>query len=476
MNKSFPRGGVHPSDFKQFSAHKSIVTVPAPQKAIIPLNQHIGAPATCCVEKGATVKVGDLLGTATGFVSANVHSPFAGTVTKIDTFIDAWGMKYPGVEITVDESCRGSLSVNPKDGFVKGEPLQGGFAKGEPVQSGFAEGEPLQLIKDAGIVGLGGACFPTHVKLSVPAGKKAEYLLINAVECEPYLTCDHQLILEHASEIVEGIKILQHVLGAEHVIIGIEANKKDAYRVLCDTCRGSLSANPENGFATGEPLQDIQVQLLPMKYPQGGEKQLIAALTGRTMPSGALPIDVGCVVDNVATVYAVYQAVVEGLPLIGRVMTVTGPSVKNPGNYYVRFGTPLADVVAMAGGIPEDTGKILCGGPMMGRAMKHLDMPANKRTSALLFLPKEQSTRKSIDPCVRCGKCVSVCPQGLEPYLLASGSMRSDWALLEEHHIMDCIECGCCHFTCPANRPLLDFIRLGKTTVGGIIRNRNKKV
>lgn len=429
MNKSFPRGGVHPHDYKQFSAHKSIVVVPAPQKAIIPLNQHIGAPATCCVEKGATVKVGDLLGTATGFVSANVHSPFAGTVTKIDTFVDAWGMKYPGVE----------LSINNEQLTMNNEQLPA---------------DTLERIKWAGIVGLGGACFPTHVKLSVPAGKKAEYLLINAVECEPYLTCDHQLILEHASEIVEGIKILQHILGAEHVIIGIEANKKDAYEKLC-------------GF-------DVDVRLLPMKYPQGGEKQLIAALTGRTMPSGALPIDVGCVVDNVATVYAVYQAVVEGLPLIGRVMTITGPSVKNPGNYYVRFGTPLTDVVEMAGGIPEDTGKILCGGPMMGRAMKHLDMPANKRTSALLFLPKEQSTRKSIDPCVRCGKCVSVCPQGLEPYLLASGSMRSDWALLEEHHIMDCIECGCCHFTCPANRPLLDFIRLGKSTVGGIIRGRKK--
>ena len=279
----------------------------------------------------------------------------------------------------------------------------------------------IDKISAAGIVGLGGACFPTHVKLLPPPGKKAEVLIINGVECEPYLTCDHQLMLEHGEEIIIG----------------------------------------------------IEVQPLKLKYPQGGEKQLIDACIGRQVPSGALPIEVGAVVDNVATVFAIYEAVQKNKPLISRVMTVTGKHVAKPGNYLVRFGTPIDEVIELAGGVPVHTGKVIGGGPMMGRAMDHTeDMPANKRLSGLLFLDEKESIRPEESNCIRCGKCVQACPMGLEPYLLQRLSELEMWDELEKHDIMDCIDCGCCVFTCPAHRRLLDGIRPGKAKVGAILRER----
>ena len=442
---TFKIGGVHPQDNKQYSALKPIVDCPLPQKAIIPLIQHIGAPEQPVVEKGDKVRVGQLIAKAGGFVSANIHSPFSGIVSKIDTTIDAWGMRVPAIFIDVE----GDLWL---DGIDASDTL---------VREGTLEPkEIIDRIAAAGIVGLGGACFPTHVKLMPPPGKKAEVLIVNGVECEPYLTCDHQLMLEHGEEIIIGIKLLTRALGIKRAIIGIEKNKPDAIEYMQKL--------------TGRVL-GISVMPLNLKYPQGGEKQLIEACIGRQVPSGALPIEVGAVVDNVATVYAVYEAVVKHKPLISRVITVTGKHVAKPGNYRVRFGTPLADVVALAGGIPENTGKIIGGGPMMGRAMNSIDMPANKRVSGLLFMDESEARRVEPENCIRCAKCVGACPMGLEPYLLARQAELQLWDGMEAHNIMDCIECGCCTFTCPSHRPLLDYVRMGKAKVGGIIRARNAK-
>lgn len=442
---TFRIGGVHPHDNKEFSAHKPIVDVPVPGKVVIPLVQHIGAPAKPVVAKGDKVLVGQLIAEAGGFVSANIHSPVSGTVSKVDSAVDAWGTRVPAVFIDVegDEWLPGIDRSTEVNTICKLEPQ-----------------EIVQKIKDAGIVGLGGACFPTHVKLMPPPDKKAEVLIVNGVECEPYLTCDHQLMLEHGEEIIMGVVILMKALKINRAVIGIEKNKQDAIDHLTKLASRQLG---------------IQVMPLKLKYPQGGEKQLIDACIGKQVPSGALPIETGAVVDNVATVYAVYQAVQKNRPLISRVMTVTGPAVKNSGNYNVRFGTPLADVLEMAGGVPENTGKIIGGGPMMGRAMNNIDMPCNKRVSGLLLLPEEQSLRMEPANCIRCGKCVQVCPMGLEPYLLAKQSELKRWDDMEQHHVMDCIECGCCLYTCPSYRPLLDYIRFGKAKVGGIIRARNAK-
>ena len=440
--KTFRIGGVHPHDNKIYSAHQPITECPLPEKAIIPLVQHIGAPAQPVVEKGQKVKVGELLAKAGGFVSANIHSPFSGTITKIDSTIDAWGMRMPAIFMDV-EGNEWLETIDRTPDVIREFNL-------EPK-------EIIDRIAEAGIVGLGGACFPTQVKLMPPPGKKAEVLVVNGVECEPYLTCDHQLLLEHGEEIMIGIQLLMRALNIQKAVIGIEMNKPDAIARMQELAAKTLG---------------VEVCPLKLKYPQGGEKQLIDACIGRQVPSGALPIEVGAVEDNVATIYAVYEAVQKHKPLISRVMTVTGKSLKKPGNYLVRFGTPLSQVVELAGGVPEDTGKIIGGGPMMGRAMTNIDMPANKRTSGLLFLPEAESRRVEPENCIRCGKCVSACPMGLEPYLLAKQAELQMWDEMEQHDVMDCIDCGCCLFTCPSHRPLLDYIRMGKAQVGGIIRAR----
>ncbi|MBP8781442.1 MAG: electron transport complex subunit RsxC [Paludibacteraceae bacterium] len=443
--KTFTFGGIHTADMK-LSAGKKIQIVPIPSEVIIPLEQHIGAPTNPVVAVGETVKVGQLIGKAVGFISANIHSSVSGKVTKIDTVIDAWGYKRPAVYIAV-EGDEWMENIDKKD-VVRKEIT----TKREDI---------IQKIADAGIVGLGGACFPTHVKLSPPPNTKAELLLINAVECEPYLTCDHQLMLEKAEEIIVGIQILMTVLQVNKAIIGIENNKKDAISLLQQITRS---------YST------IEVCPLAMCYPQGGEKQLIEAITKKQVPSGQLPINIGIVVQNVATTYAIYEAVQKNKPLIERVITVTGKKVAKPGNFLVRIGTPLRVPLDMAGGMPEDTGKIIGGGPMMGRAFMNADVPVTKRSAGLLVMPTLESARKEMQNCIRCAKCVTACPMGLEPYLLMSQAEKSMWKEMEETYITDCIECGCCLFSCPSNRPLLDYLRMGKSTVLEQIRNRVQKV
>lgn len=439
--KTFKIGGVHPPENK-ISLGNAIQAVPLPKQAVILLSQHLGAPATPIVAKGDYVKVGQLVATASGFISANIHSPVSGTVLKIDELVDAWGMKMPAIVVDV----QGDEWVETID---RSDNLN--------TICKLSKEEIVAKIKDAGIVGLGGACFPSHVKLCPPPGKKAEVLIINAVECEPYLTCDHQLMMTRAQEIIVGVNILMKALEVKKAIIGIENNKPDAIAHL------SEMANKQMG---------VEVMPLKVQYPQGGEKQLIDATIGRQVTSGALPIEVGAVVQNVATVYAVYQAVQKNMPLIQRLITVTGKSLKQQGNFLMRFGTPLSSLVDMVGGIPEDTGKIVAGGPMMGRAIANVDMPMNKRLSGLLFMAKSESIRKEAQNCIRCAKCIQVCPLGLEPYLLSKQAEKGMWSEMEQHNVMDCIECGCCLYSCPSNRPLLDYVRLGKNKVGGIIRAR----
>ena len=320
--------------------------------------------------------------------------------------------------------------------------------------------EIINRITEAGIVGLGGATFPSHVKLTVPRGKKAEYLIINGVECEPYLTSDHALMLEKGEEILTGIQILKKALNVTIAYIGIENNKPDAIQEM-----QRLAASYEG----------IKVCALRVKYPQGGEKQLIKAITGREVPPGGLPVDVGVVAFNVGTVFAVYEAVQKNKPLVERIVTVTGKNVKQPANFKVRIGTSVEKLIEATGGLPDDTGKIIMGGPMMGKALGSIDVPVVKGTSGILLIPDEASNRAAVQPCIRCAKCVSVCPMGLEPYLLMPLSQLENFSRLEAEHIMDCIECGSCSYTCPANRPLLDYIRLGKSNVGKIIRTRKKQ-
>lgn len=443
MFKTFKIGGVHP-EANKLSAAKAIVDAQLPKVAIIPLAQHIGAPANAVVQKGDKVKVGQLIGEANGFVSANIHSSVSGTVSKVDLAVDVAGFKKPAVFIDVEDD-EWLETIDRTDTLI------------EEIKDDAKT--IIGKIKDAGIVGMGGATFPAHVKLAIPEGKKADFLIINGVECEPYLTADHRLMLEKSAELIVGVKILMKAIGVEKAYIGIEANKPDAISKLTELCQKE---------------QGIEVVPLKLKYPQGGEKQLINAVSGREVPSGKLPIDAGAVVQNVGTAFAVYEAVQKNKPLIERIVTVTGDTVATPSNFRARIGTPVAELIAAAGGDVEKSGKIISGGPMMGKAMANLESTVTKGTSGILMLSEEKAVRPEAGPCIRCAKCVDACPMGLEPYLLMQYSQRQMWAEDEANHIMDCIECGCCIFSCPAKRPILDYVRLGKNTVGKIIRSRKQ--
>ncbi len=446
MLKTFKIGGVHPEPNK-ISAGKKIVTAALPKQAVFPLSQHIGAPAVPCVQRGDTVLVGTRIADPVGFVSAAIHSSVSGKVAKIDTVVDTSGFRKPAIFIDV-EGDKWESDIDRSDTLI--------------LQCTISQQEIFDRIKNAGIVGLGGACFPTHVKLMPPKDCKIDTLIINAAECEPFLTADHRLMLEYPDQIIVGIRIMLKALGIEYAVIGIEENKPDAIALM----RAKTSM-----------VSGMEVVPLKMKYPQGGEKQLIEAVTGRRVPPPpALPASVGCVVQNIGTVFAVYEAVQKRKPLIERIVTVTGKSVQNPSNLKVRLGTPISQLIEAAGGLPEDTSKIVSGGPMMGRPLLGTDVPVVKGTSGILMIPESDAVRHKERTCIRCGKCITACPMGLEPYLLAVASEMEDWERAEENWIMSCIECGCCQSTCPSRRPLLDWVRLAKNRVNDIIRARNTKI
>lgn len=450
MLHTFRKGGVHPPESK-LTASDKIIFVELPREVVITFAQHIGAPAKCELKKGDHVDRGDLIAAAGGFVSANVHASISGTVTKVDKYKTAFGIPVDTVTITATDEDH----LHDLDAMAAMKPL-----RSDEEIAALDSKELVAIIDAAGIVGLGGATFPTKVKLSPPPGSKAEVLIINAVECEPYLTNDHALMLEHSDEIIAGVRMLMKAAGVDRAIIGIEANKGNAIELL--TRKAAFDSR-------------IEVMGLKVKYPQGGEKQLIDATIGKEVPSGALPITTGAIVQNVATAYAVYEAVKFGKPLIERVVTVTGPSVERPGNYRAAIGMNIKALIDVAGGVPADTGKIILGGPMMGKSVVQIDAPTVKGTSGILMLPEKDSVRRKVEPCIRCAACVSACPMGLEPYLISTLSRLGRWDEVEKAKVMNCIECGCCSFTCPSSRPILDYIRLGKTTVGGIIRARQQK-
>ncbi len=446
--RTFRIGGVHPEENK-ITAEIPTKVAELPKMATFPLSQHIGAPAKAVVQKGDTVKVGTLIAEAGGFVSAPIFSSVSGTVFKIDDVLDATGYRKPSIIIKV-EGDEWEESIDRSD---KLETLE--------AHPELTSEEIIKRVKDAGVTGMGGAGFPTFIKLTPPPTAKAECVIINGVECEPYITSDYRLMLEHADEILVGLQLLMKAVNVDKGYIGIEDNKPQAIKLFEEK-----TAN----------MNGIEIVPLAKKYPQGGEKQLVDAVIRRQVPAPpAIPVNVGAVVQNVGTAFAVYQAVMKNKPLFERYTTVTGKQVKNPGNFLVRMGTPMSQLIDACGGLPEGDNKILAGGPMMGKALLTTEVPICKGTNSVTILTDNDAHRNEAQPCIRCAKCVSACPMGLEPYLLSTLSSMKNWERLESEDITSCIECGSCQFTCPAHRPLLDNIRLGKSTVMGIIRARNAK-
>ena len=448
--KTFSMGGIHPAENKL--THEVATKVAAlPKQAIFPLGQHIGAPAKPVVQKGDKVKVGTMIAEAGGFVSAPIFSSVSGTVFKIDTAIDATGYRKPVIIINVEgDEWEESIDRSDKLELVAAHPE-------------LTPEEIVKRVQNAGVVGMGGACFPTFIKLTPPPTAKAECVIINAVECEPYITADYRLMMEHADEILVGLELLMMGAKVTKGYIGIETNKPAAIELLTAKCNEKFNGT------------QYQVEVVPLKqrYPQGGEKQLVDAVINRQVPAPpAIPVNVGAIVQNVGTAFAVYEAVMKNKPLFERYTTVTGKKLQNPGNFLVRMGTPMKDLIDACGGMPEGDNKLLAGGPMMGKALTSVEVPICKGTNSVTIISDDEARRKDAQPCIRCAKCVGVCPMGLEPYLLAKLSEVKNWERAESEAITSCIECGSCQYTCPAYRPLLDNIRLGKSTVMGIIRAR----
>lgn len=451
--RTFSIGGIHPEENK-LSNDTATQVAALPVQAIFPLSQHIGAPAKPVVAKGDKVKVGTMIAEAGGFVSAPIYSSVSGTVLKIDTAVDATGYRKPAIIINVDgDEWEESIDRSNKLETVEEHPE-------------LTPEEIVNRVKVAGVTGMGGAGFPTFIKLCPPPTAKAECVIINAVECEPYITADYRLMLEKSDEILVGLELLMKAAKVTRGYIGIETNKPQAIELLADKCAKKF----------GGSAYEVEVVPLKQRYPQGGEKQLVDAVINRQVPAPpAIPVNVGAIVQNVGTAFAVYEAVMKHKPLFERYTTVTGKKLRQPGNYLVRMGTPMKDLIAVCGGMPEEDSKVLAGGPMMGKALTSTDVPVCKGTNSVTILSGEDAVRKEPQPCIRCAKCVSACPMGLEPYLLAKLSAVSNWERCESEDIVSCIECGSCQFTCPAHRPLLDNIRLGKQTVMGIIRSRQAK-
>lgn len=443
---TFKIGGIHPEENKLTS---DVVTKVAslPKQAIYPLSQHIGAPAKPVVQKGDKVKVGTLIAEAGGFVSAPIYSSVSGTVFKVDTIFDATGYRKPAIIINVEgDEWEDSIDRSDKLETLANYP--------ELTSEAI-----INRVKDAGVTGMGGAGFPTFIKLTPPPTAKAECIIINGVECEPYITADYRLMMEHADEILVGLDLLMKAAKVDKGYIGIEENKPEAITLF-----------------KNKTADDSRITIVPLaqKYPQGGEKQLVDAVIKRQVPAPpAIPVNVGAIVQNVGSAYAVYQAVMKNKPLFERYTTVTGKKIKNPANFLVRMGTPMRDLIEACGGMPDGDNKVLAGGPMMGKALTTIDVPICKGTNSVTVLTDNNARRKAVQPCIRCAKCVNVCPMGLEPYLLATLSAKQNWEKVEAEDITSCIECGSCQFTCPSHRPILDNIRLGKSTVMSMIKARN---
>ncbi|MBR5907695.1 MAG: electron transport complex subunit RsxC [Bacteroidales bacterium] len=442
--RTFKMGGVHPAD-KKISKDAAIEKLPIPKTVYISMGQHLGAPAEPCVAPGDKVKVGQLIANATGFVSAPVHSSVSGTVKSIEMVKDLAGK--PGKAVVID---------------VEGDEWVDTIDRSETVVKEITldKKQIVERIKECGVVGLGGATFPTNVKLSPPPTATPTCVIINGAECEPYLTSDYRVMIEKPDQLLIGGTILMKALGVDKCYIGIEENKPEAIKLLTEKAK---------------EYPGVEVVKLKKKYPQGGEKQLIDAVIGKKVPSMGLPVDTGAVVQNVGTAFAVYEAVQKNKPLFEGIMTVTGDCSKEQRNFVHRVGTPLSFIMEHCGGVPEDAAKIISGGPMMGKAIVNIDAPTLKGTSSILYLTEAQTKRKPESNCIRCGKCVGACPMGLEPYLLNKLGRNNMFDELEAHKVYDCIECGCCSFSCPAYIPLLDTIRQSKAAVMKIMKSRPKK-
>lgn len=442
---TFSIGGIHPDDSK-ISRNCAIEVLPLPSTVYVSVAQHLGAPATPVVAAGDKVKAGQVIAEPSGFISAFVHSPVSGTVKSIAPRADLAGKMVPHIEIAVEgDEWEEGIDLSPE---LKAD-ISGDRAA------------VLEKIKKCGVVGLGGATFPTHVKLNPAPGSKAECLIINGAECEPYLTSDYRIMIERTKEIIVGAAIMQKVLGGCECVLAIEENKPEAIKAMSDAL-------------TEFPYADIRVQVLKKRYPQGGEKQLIDAVMHRQVASGGLPISVGAVVQNMATALAVYEAVQKNKPLVTNTLTVTGDClpVEKQHNYLFRIGTPLSFIAEHAGGIPEEAAKIISGGPMMGKAISNMEATTVKGSSSILYLSRKATKRRKESPCIKCGTCADACPMGLEPFLLNRLYKAGDMEGLEKNAVQDCIECGCCLYSCPAQVPLLDNIRLAKGQVMGIMRAR----
>ncbi len=443
--RGFKGGGIHPRDEKR-TALSPIRDAGVPPLAAIPLSMHAGKPAKALVKAGDRVKTGQLIGEADGFISANVHSSVTGTVARVDAVLDTNGRRNLAIQIKPEPEDDWAEGIDPSPGIVRD------IAAGPE--------EIRELVRAAGIVGMGGAAFPTHVKLSVPEGKKLEHVLINGSECEPFLTADHRLMLERGDQMMIGIRIILKALSIPKARIGVEDNKPDAIAALA---------------ALAREYPEIEVCPLKTHYPQGGERQLVQALVGREMPPPpGLPIDVGCAVFNVGTAFAIYEAVQKRKPLIRRIVTVAGKGIGG-GNFDVRVGTPVSALLGLCGISLEGIGKIVAGGPMMGKAIPSIEAPLAKGSSGLLLIGDGEAVRKEMRDCIRCARCVAACPLGLEPYLLMDLSQRYLWERAGEERVQNCCECSCCTYACPAKRPLLDYIKLGKQRYAMLMRAKAAK-